>query len=192
MISPYYNYYVIAAMAASGHRQEALDWIREYWGGMVKEGATSFWEGYDPDWPQENFHEMLQADNMQGYIVSLCHGWSSGPTAWLVEQVLGIDPRGAGFSKVSIRPDLMGLKWARGTEPTPQGPITVDLRRAGAGLTVQLTLPSDVDAEVSMPTLPSAKAVQVNGQPVAGRSAEHGARLLIELNKPGAYMLEAK
>jgi hypothetical protein len=192
MISPYYNYYVIAAMAASGHRQEALDWIREYWGGMVKEGATSFWEGYDPDWPQENFHEMLQADNMQGYIVSLCHGWSSGPTAWLVEQVLGIDPRGAGFSKVSIRPDLMGLKWARGTEPTPQGPITVDLRRAGAGLTVQLTLPSDVDAEVSMPTLPSAKAVQVNGQPVAGRSAEHGARLLIELNKPGAYKLEAK
>ena len=38
-------------MAASGHRQEALGWIREYWGGMVKEGATSFWEGYDPAGP---------------------------------------------------------------------------------------------------------------------------------------------
>jgi hypothetical protein len=191
MISPYYNFYVITAMVASGHRQEALDWIREYWGGMIKEGATSFWEGYDPDWPKENFHEMLQSDNAQGYIVSLCHGWSSGPTAWLVEQVLGIEPQGAGFSKVSIRPDLIGLEWARGAEPTPQGPIAVDLRRAGAGLEARLTLPPGVDAEVSMPALPGSTAVQVNGQPVPGRPAEKGARLVIEVNKPGAYKLEA-
>jgi len=128
MISPYYNFYAITAMAAGGHRKEALDWIREYWGGMVKEGATSFWEGYDPDWPKDNFHEMLQSDNGQGYFVSLCHGWSSGPTAWLIEQVLGIQPQGAGFSKVNIRPDLAGLEWARGTEPTPHGPIRVDMR----------------------------------------------------------------
>ena len=190
MISPYYNYYVISAMAASGHRKEALDWIREYWGGMVNEGATSFWEGYDPDWPKESSHEMLQSDNTQGYVVSLCHGWSSGPTAWLVEQVLGIEPQGAGFSKVSIRPDLIGLEWARGAEPTPQGPITVDLSRAGAGMEVQLTLPPGVDAEVSMSALPGATAVQVNGQLLAGRPAENGARLVVDLNKPGAYKLE--
>jgi Bacterial alpha-L-rhamnosidase 6 hairpin glycosidase domain len=50
IISPYYNYYVIRAMAETGHRKEALDWIRQYWGGMLEEGATSFWEGYDPSW----------------------------------------------------------------------------------------------------------------------------------------------
>jgi hypothetical protein len=192
MISPYYNFYVITAMAASGHRQEALDWIREYWGGMVKEGATSFWEGYDPDWPKKNFHESLQSDNGQGYFVSLCHGWSSGATAWLNEQVLGIQPQGAGFSKVSIRPDLLGLDWARGTEPTPQGPIRIELRAAGNGLKVELNLPAGVDAEVSLPAPPGATTVQVNGQPVTGRPAENGARLVVEINKPGAYKLEAR
>ena len=52
IISPYYNYYVIRAMAEMGHREEALKWIRQYWGGMVDEGATSFWEAYDPSWYQ--------------------------------------------------------------------------------------------------------------------------------------------
>src|ERR1035437_466977 len=50
IITPYYNYYVIRAMAEMGHREEALKWIRQYWGGMVDEGATSFWEAYDPSW----------------------------------------------------------------------------------------------------------------------------------------------
>jgi hypothetical protein len=192
MISPYYNFYVISAMAASGHRRQALDWIREYWGSMINEGATSFWEGYDPNWPKENFHEMLQADNTQGYIVSLCHGWSSGPTAWLVEQMLGIEPQGAGFSKASIRPDLMGLEWARGTEPTPHGPIAVELRQTSAGMDTRLTLPAGVDAEISLPASAGATTVQVNGHPVAGRPAENGSRLVLELDKPGDYKLEAR
>ncbi len=192
MISPYYNFYVIYAMAASGHRREALNWIREYWGGMINEGATSFWEGYDPDWPKEDAHEMLQADNTQGFIVSLCHGWSSGPTAWLMEQMLGIEPQGAGFSKVSIRPDLMGLEWARGTEPTPNGPIAVDLRRAGSGLVTRITLPAGVEAEISLPVAAGATTVQVNGHLINGRPAENGTRLVIALNQPGDYELKSQ
>ena len=164
MISPYYNFYVITAMAASGHRREALDWIREYWGGMVKEGATSFWEGYDPDWPKKNFHELLQSDNGQGYFVSLCHGWSSGPTAWLNEQILGIEPQGGGFSKVNIRPDLAGLAWARGTEPTPQGIIRIDLREAGAGLEMGFESARRRGCGGFHAAAPGATAVQVNGQ----------------------------
>ncbi|MGH9583759.1 MAG: alpha-L-rhamnosidase C-terminal domain-containing protein, partial [Bryobacteraceae bacterium] len=37
IITPYYNYYVISAMAKMGHRASALNWIRQYWGGMVNE-----------------------------------------------------------------------------------------------------------------------------------------------------------
>ena len=33
MISPYYNFYVITAMAQAGHRRETLKEIRNYWGG---------------------------------------------------------------------------------------------------------------------------------------------------------------
>ena len=103
----------------------------------------------------------------------------SGPTAWLNEQILGIEPQGGGFSKVNIRPDLAGLAWARGTEPTPQGIIRIDLREAGAGLKMELNLPAGVDAEVSMPRAPGETAVEVNGQAVAGRPAENGARLVV-------------
>ncbi|MEO6911973.1 MAG: alpha-L-rhamnosidase, partial [Edaphobacter sp.] len=127
IITPYYNYYVIRAMAEMDHRKDALAWIRQYWGGMIEEGATSFWEGYDPSWYKGNFHASLQADNGSGYFVSLAHGWSSGPTVWLMEEVLGIQPTGPGFSTVNIRPDLVDLAWAKGAEPTPHGLLKVDV-----------------------------------------------------------------
>ena len=44
LITPYYGAYVLDAMAKMNHRADALKWIREYWGGMIDEGATSFWE----------------------------------------------------------------------------------------------------------------------------------------------------
>ena len=81
VISPYFNLYLLDAMTMTGHKQQALDWLRTYWGGMLAEGATSFWESYDLRWPKTNFHLSLQADGTSGYFVSLAHGWSSGPAA---------------------------------------------------------------------------------------------------------------
>src|SRR5207248_6681534 len=48
VVTPYYGYYVLSAMATLNHRREALGWMRDYWGGMIAEGETSFWEAYDP------------------------------------------------------------------------------------------------------------------------------------------------
>jgi len=95
IITPYYNYYVISAMAKMGHRAEALDWIRQFWGGMIDEGATSFWEGYDPSWYKGDFHSSLQADDTTGYQASLAHGWSTGVTPWIMEEIAGIHAREA-------------------------------------------------------------------------------------------------
>jgi len=174
IISPYYNYYVISAMAKMGHRKEALEWIRMYWGGMIEEGATSFWEAYDPTWYKEDFHASLQSDNRSGYFVSLAHGWSSGPTAWLMEEVLGIHATGAGFSTVDIRPDLMGLKWARGAEPTPHGLLKVDLK---PGVTT-VDVPDGVVARVL-----------VEGPKVNGKVQGNGP---VMLEKAGHYVVEAR
>ena len=181
IISPYYNYYVISAMAMMGHRQEALEWIRQYWGGMIAEGATSFWEAYDPSWYKEDFHAALQSDNRSGYFVSLAHGWSSGPTAWLMEQVLGIKPTGAGFSSVEIRPDLMGLKYARGAEPTPYGLLKVDVTPERT----IVDLPEGVTASVSVP----GTAVKVNGAEGGNGVVSGETRTSIKLTKAGHYVL---
>ncbi len=184
IISPYYNYYVISAMAMMGHRAEALDWIRQYWGGMIAEGATSFWEAYDPSWYKEDFHAALQSDNRSGYFVSLAHGWSSGPTAWLMEQVLGIRPTAAGFSAVEIRPDLMGLKFARGAEPTPHGLLQVDVTPERT----IVDLPEGVTALVSVP----GSAVKVNGTEGGNGPIPGEARTSVKLTRAGHYVLESR
>jgi alpha-L-rhamnosidase len=189
MISPYYNFYVITAMAQAGHRREALEEIRNYWGGMVKEGATSTWEAYDPSWPKEDFHRSLQSDNGQGYFVSLAHGWASGPAAWLIEQVLGIQPLEPGFSEVSIRPDLVDLEWARGAEPTPRGLIRVDYRKAPKGLEAEIDLPQGLIGKVSMPASAGQTCVMVNGKSLEGSRIENGSRLLVQLTQGGHYKL---
>ena len=117
--------------------------MRTYWGGMLSEGATSFWESYDLRWPKTNPHLSLQADGTSGYFVSMAHGWSSGPTAWLTENVLGIHWPQDGYKTVWITPDLAGLDWAQGTVPTPH----VDFSRFGVDKDqgVTLDLPQGVE-----------------------------------------------
>jgi hypothetical protein len=149
VISPYFNLYLLDAMAQTGHKQQALNWLRTYWGGMLAEGATSFWESYDLRWPKTNFHLSLQADGTSGYFVSLAHGWSSGPAAWIVENVLGVEPAAPGYSAVDIRPSLSGLGFARGTIPTPHGLIKLEIDATDG---VTLDLPKGVEsAHVYLP-----------------------------------------
>jgi hypothetical protein len=191
-MTPYYNYYIISAMAETGHRAEALDWIRKYWGGMIAEGATSFWEAYYPSWPKNNFHASLQADDGTGYFVSLAHGWSTGPTPWLMEQILGIQPTAAGFSQVIIRPDLAGLAWAKGAEPTPHGLLKVDLH-ANPTLQTAIDLPANEVATVLIPVSHVGQEVLVNGKIAEdARPMESGTRVAVVLRESGHYILQAQ
>ena len=191
IITPYYNYYVISAMAKMGHRAEALDWIRQYWGGMIDEGATSFWEGYDPSWYKQDFHLSLQADDTTGYQASLAHGWSSGVAPWIMEQILGIEPRGAGFSEVDIRPDLLDLAWAQGGEPTPRGILKLDIRKEN-GYKATIDLPEGIVARVSLPVSSPGEAIWVNGARQAGESAEGGKRRVVTLKTAGHFELQSR
>lgn len=188
VITPYYAYYVLSAMAALGHSPDALQWMRSYWGGMLDEGATSFWEAYDPHWPKQDFHAFLEADNKQGYYISLAHGWASGPAPWLMEYVLGIEPTAAGFREVTIRPDLAGLEWARGAEPTPRGLIRVDIHPAA----LAVALPPATRATVQLPFSPEAGEIRLNGRPLpssplnnGGRN--NGGRIEVVLHHAGTY-----
>lgn len=148
VISPYFNFYLLEAMAKDDHPQEALNWMRKYWGGMLDEGATSFWESYDLRWPKTDFHLSLQADGTSGYFVSLAHGWSSGPLPWLSENVLGVRASAPGYDSVDLHPALLGLKWVRGTVSTPHGPIAVAIDQKH----VSFDLPKGVEsARVFLP-----------------------------------------
>jgi hypothetical protein len=190
-ISPYFNGYLLQAMARMGRRREALDWMRVYWGGMLAEGATSFWEAYDLRWPKQDPHVGLQADGTSGYFVSLAHGWSSGPAAWLMEEVLGIHAESAGYRKVVIRPDLLGLEWARGQVASPRGAIGVEMRKKPEAA-IEVTLPAGVEATVLVPLAHADAHVLVDGAPVAATPAEQGERAAIVLRTAGRYEITSR
>ncbi len=185
--TPYYNNYVIYAMSQAGHATDTLEIIRKHWGGMLTEGATSFWEGYDPKWDKKNFHSHLQADNGTGYFVSLAHGWSAGPTSWLTERVLGVRPTSGGFKSVEIVPELGDLKWAEGEVPAPQGAIHVRAEKVGRETVVTLFLPKNIKAEVRVP----GDVVSQDGAEVAPDGRGDG-RQTAHLTKSGKYVFKGK
>lgn len=132
------GYYLLEALAKGGHYAEAMELISAYWGRMIELGATTFWEDFnysdaknaariDELVPEGMFD--IHADGgawcYVGLRHSFCHGWASGPTAWLSEHVLGIQPVGVGLKQVRIEPHLGKLDWAEGTFPTPYGVISV-------------------------------------------------------------------
>ena len=137
-ISSFYGYYVLQARAMAGDYDGAFDVIRKYWGGMIDLGATTFWEDFDMKWLENagrideitpagkvDVHAQYGSYCYKGLRNSFCHGWASGPTAWLSQHVLGVTVVEAGCRKVKIEPHLGDLKWVEGTYPTPLGIISV-------------------------------------------------------------------
>jgi alpha-L-rhamnosidase len=137
-MSTFMGYYILSARAMAGDYQGSLDCIRDYWGGMLSLGATTFWEDFDMEWmkqaapidrlPREgevDIHGTYGRYCYQGYRHSLCHGWAAGATPWLTENVLGVKVLEPGCREVSITPHLGDLDWAEGTFPTPYGEISI-------------------------------------------------------------------
>ena len=153
------GYYMLEALAKNGSYADALDLISEYWGRMLDLGATTFWEDFnymdsknaariDEFVPEGKFD--IHADGgaycYVGLRHSFCHGWASGPTAWLSQHILGVEPASPGFKTVRIRPHLGNLKWVEGDFPTPYGIIHVThSRRSDGQISSTVELPEGVE-----------------------------------------------
>jgi hypothetical protein len=146
VMSPYYGNYVLRADAKMGQVQAGIDLLRRYWGAMSARGLTTGWEEFDPSFPKD----MNQVIAKMPYL-SLSHGWSTGPTSYLTECVLGVQPTAGGFSRVVIRPELGDLTWVQGTVPTPHGDIRLRAAKAPQGIVCTLTLPSGIHAVIILP-----------------------------------------
>jgi len=145
-ISTFLGYYVLKARAKAGDIKGCLDSIREYWGGMLSLGATTFWEDFNLEWMEnasgideivpegkKDIHGDFGDYCYKGFRHSLCHGWASGPTPWLSEYVLGIHILEPGCKVIRIAPQLGDLEWAEGTYPTPHGIIHVRHEKGADG-----------------------------------------------------------
>ena len=159
-VSTFYGYYMLEAMSAAGENQRALDTVRDYWGGMLDMGATSFWEDFNLAWTngvtridelpvagRPDIHGDFGEFCYPGYRHSLCHGWSAGPAAWCISHVLGIRILEPGCRKIAVNPFLGDLKWAEGSMATPFGPVRVRVEKTSSG---ELDVKTDAPPEVTI------------------------------------------
>ena len=117
--TPYMQFYELEALCAMDEQPYVLKRMKDYWGGMLKLGATSFWEEYDPDKNGANIYAMYG----RPFGKSLCHAWGSSPIYLLGKYYLGVKPTSPGYNTYQVEPNLGGLKWMEGTVPTPNGQV---------------------------------------------------------------------
>ncbi|MCX2480463.1 alpha-rhamnosidase [Pedobacter sp. MC2016-15] len=105
--TPYMRFYELEALCALGEQPYVLKEMKDYWGGMLKLGATSFWEEYDPARKGSEHLSMYG----RPYGKSLCHAWGASPIYLLGKYYLGVKPLSPGYETYLVEPVLGGLKW---------------------------------------------------------------------------------
>ena len=153
-VSTFMGYFILMAQnAASG-----IELARNYWGGMLKMGATTFWEDFDLDWMENAFgidkmpvpgkvdiHKDCGAYCYKSLRHSLCHGWAGGVSAWCVEKLLGVRVLEAGCRTLEIKPDIGGLEYVQGSVCTPCGKVSISLEQ---GKTPEVSAPEGVNIKL--------------------------------------------
>ena len=126
--SIYFRYYVHRAAVEAGLGDRYLDWLGA-WRDMLALGLTTWAEKSEPS----------RSD---------AHAWGASPNVEFLRTLLGVDSSGPGFSTVRIAPHLGPLTEIAGRVPHPKGFVEVSLKRTGATLDAQVTLPPGVTGEL--------------------------------------------
>ena len=112
------------------------------WGYMVKHGATTIWELWDSD--------------KKGPDMNSRNHFALGSVGeWYFGYLAGIrpDPKAPGFKRIIIAPKPAGdLTWAEGRIKSLYGPIHVRWEKQAGQFSLNLTIPANTSAEVSVPT----------------------------------------
>jgi alpha-L-rhamnosidase len=121
-INVYGMYWVLEALGKSGKIEQSLEVIRQYYGYMLAQGATTWWEVFSI-YPNQN--------------QSLSHGWGGAPTTFLSRYLLGI--RQSGRNEWLIQPAFEGVDQASGTIPIQNSALHVKWEiRSCSKMTVNL------------------------------------------------------
>ncbi len=135
--STFMSYFLFKALALCDS-EKTIPLAKEYYGGMLDRGATTFWEDFDIDWLEgsgrideetpsgkKDLHADYGKFCYKGLRHSLCHGWSSGIVPVAVEEILGVKILECGYKKIKIEPRLFGLEYVEGCIPTPYGDLKI-------------------------------------------------------------------
>ena len=120
--TPYFKFFELCAMCEIGEFKNAYDAMISYWGGMVKLGATSVWEEYDP---RRGLDVSMYGDP---YGKSMCHAWGASPIYLLGRYFLGVSPTSDGYRTFECKPNPIENVDMQGTVPILDGKISITMK----------------------------------------------------------------
>ncbi len=142
----YGMYWVLEALGRTERFSDALYLIDSYYGYLLDQGATTWWE---------NFH----AD--QFYYNSLSHAWGGSPTWFLSTYILGA--RQTGPNSWQVKPIKNTLANVSGTLPLQEGILTIESNSPTCNQTqLTLTSPRGSEGEIIVPFTSSEMQLTLN------------------------------
>ncbi|MBO4447980.1 MAG: hypothetical protein J5807_00655, partial [Kiritimatiellae bacterium] len=118
--TPYCAYWQNAALVKCGFADVAMENVMKMWGGMLDDGATTFWEG----WSEEKRGDEKYVFYKRPFANSLCHAWSASPAFFFAREIAGIRPLSDGW-KTWIKNPLPQAEGMSFSVPTPRGEVKV-------------------------------------------------------------------
>lgn len=131
---PFFSHFLHRALRMDGQAAAIVDNIRSRWSELLADGAVTLRETWQLD-----------------PITSKCHAWSATPTFDLSTDILGVCPLTSGFRRLRVAPQLLDLKWARGSFPTPRGELLVAWTHEAGRLEIEVGVPEGCTAEIVCP-----------------------------------------
>jgi len=152
----YFANFVLKALFRSGETEAGFALLNSdglhSWGNMLKKGATTTLEAWDPD---------LKANT------SFCHPWACCPITIIAEEIMGISPLKPGWDEIEIAPRIPGgLSAASLALVTWRGNIAVAFAQDAHALTLDLDVPGGALARLRLPSAGKARALTINGSRV--------------------------
>lgn len=133
--STFMSYYILKGIAEEFGTAKATDMMKEYYGGMLDLGATTFFEDFNIDWMNNasridciedgkiDVHRTYGEFCYEGFRHSFCHGWSAGVVQYLQRTVGGV--KVIDDKTFEIKPQLGNLKFVNVKFPTAFGVISI-------------------------------------------------------------------
>ena len=115
------RFFELSALCKAGQTDYVYKEIESYWGGMLDEGATSFWELYDSSQKGSEKYSMYG----RKYGKSLCHAWGASPLYLLGKYFIGLEPAEPGYKSFRLAPRLTQTEKYSVCYPLPAGEVSL-------------------------------------------------------------------
>lgn len=131
IVTPYFKFFELDVMGKLGEYEYICAQIKDYWGGMVDKGATTFWETYDPEDTKSGQYEMYG----DPYGKSLCHAWGASPIYLLGRYFMGVESLTPGYERFRVKPQFLDMEWVKAEIPIANGMVWIESKKGKLDVT---------------------------------------------------------